>query len=152
MKKVFILIATIVIIVVTAVFVRYTEYTKTKTEIQNINKEFLGYEKSIVQINKVVTLMNRAIELNRQNKIKQNDDLTFIENDTNTIRIYLETTSSKDKTQLVKIPMEDLILNSKSSIETVEYAFSDLLFEMTDVQYHSKSGQVKQIVFTEKIQ
>ena len=31
-----------------------------------------------------------------------------------------------------------------------KYAFSDLLFNITDVEYHEKTGQVSKIVFTVK--
>ena len=51
---------------------------------------------------------------------------------------------------MVKIPMENLILNDKIGVEKVEDAFSDLLFETKDIEYHKKTGQVKQVVFTEK--
>lgn len=46
--------------------------------------------------------------------------------------------------------MEELILNEKAGIEKVEYAFSDLTFTITNIQYHKKSGQVKSITFTQK--
>ena len=42
------------------------------------------------------------------------------------------------------------VLNDKAGVEKVEYAFSDLIFEMTDVEYHEKTGQVKSITFEEK--
>ena len=93
--------------------------------------------------------MNRAIALNRSNNIRQNENKIFEENDTNSIKIYLETKSTKDEA-LVKVPMEELILSNKSSIEKVEYAFADVKFKMTEKEYHKKTGQIKKIVFTEQ--
>jgi len=46
--------------------------------------------------------------------------------------------------------MEELILSNKSSIEKVEYAFADVIFKMTEKEYHKKTGQIKKIVFTEQ--
>ena len=83
---------------------------------------------------------------NTENNIKQDEKKVFNENDTNSIKIYIETKSSKD--ELVQIPMEELMLNEKTGPEKVEYAFSDLKFKMTQKEYHKKTGQIKKIVFT----
>ena len=42
------------------------------------------------------------------------------------------------------------MLDKNAGVEKVEYAFSDLIFEVSDVQYHQKTGQVKSITFQEK--
>ena len=135
--------------IVMIMFAKYYEFTHSQNKIKSINKEFLAYEESTIQINKIVTLMNRAIVLNRSNNIRQNENKIFEENDTNSIKIYLETKSTKDEV-LVKVPMEELILSNKSSIEKVEYAFADVKFKMTEKEYHKKTGQIKKIVFTEQ--
>lgn len=149
MKKTFILIIVAVVVITTIIFSKYVEYSNQKTEIKKINKEFLAYQNSSVQINTVVSLMNKAISQNKKNNIEQDANKLFKENNTNSIKIYLETTSSDGKTK-VQIPMEDLILGEKAGAEKVEYAFSDLLFNITDVEYHEKTGQVSKIVFTVK--
>lgn len=149
MKKTFILIIVAVVVITTIIFSKYVEYSNQKTEIKKINKEFLAYQNSSVQINTVVSLMNKAISQNQKNNIEQDANKLFKENNTNSIKIYLETTSSDGKTK-VQIPMEDLILGEKAGAEKVEYAFSDLLFNITDVEYHEKTGQVSKIVFTVK--
>ena len=149
MKKTFILIIVAVVVITTIIFSKYVEYSNQKTEIKKINKEFLAYQNSSVQINTVVSLMNKAISRNQKNNIEQDANKLFKENNTNSIKIYLETTSSDGKTK-VQIPMEDLILGEKAGAEKVEYAFSDLLFNITDVEYHEKTGQVSKIVFTVK--
>lgn len=149
MKKIIILSIIIVMSIVMIMFAKYSEYMQNQNKIVNINKEFLAYEESTVQINKIITLMNRAIQLNRTNNVKQNENKIFEENDTNSIKIYLETKSSKSE-ELVKVPMEDLMLSNKSSSEKVEYAFSETKFKMTEKEYHPKTGQVKKIVFTEQ--
>lgn len=145
MRKTIYLILIPVIIIVSIVLGNYIEYSKNKTEIANLNKEFSAYENEKIQINTVVTLMNKAIQKNIENQITQNENKIFQENDTNSIKIYLEIKSRNSI-----IPMEDLILHQKAGTEKVEYAFSDLLFEITDIEYHQKTGQVKKIIFTAK--
>lgn len=149
MKKILIVIAIVVISTISIMFMKYSEYTKKQKNIYNINQEFLAYENSTIQINNIVTIMNKAITMNTQNNIQQDKKNIFKENDTNSIKIYLETNSSKDE-KMVQIPMEELMLNNKTGPEKVEYAFSDLKFEMTQKEYHKKTGQIKKIVFTVK--
>lgn len=148
MKKTFILICISTLVIISCVFAKYVEYSRKQNEIQKINKEFLLYQNSDIKINTIVSIMNKAIQLNKTNKIQQDKKKIFIENETNSLKIYLETKSSEDEN--VKIPMEELILNEKAGIEKVEYAFSDLTFTITNIQYHKKSGQVKSITFTQK--
>lgn len=145
MKKILIILCVIVIAVTSAIAVKYTEYSKNKTAVEKINKEFTAYQNNKIQINTIVSLMNKAIQINTNNDIKQDDNKLFIENETNSIKIYLEIKSRNSI-----IPMEDLMLGEKAGIEKVEYAFSDLIFEITDIEYHQKTGQVKKIVFTAK--
>ena len=89
--------------------------------------------------------MNKAIDLNNKNKISKDENNMYVENDKNSIKVYLKVKSS-DST----MEMEKLMLDKKAGIEKVEYAFSDLIFEVSDVQYHKKTGQVKSITFKEK--
>ncbi len=145
MKKILII---ILIAVVTAIAIfsgRYIELANKKSEINKINNEFLAYQKSIVKINKIVTLMNRAIDINNKNNIEKDENGIYEENNTNSIKVYLKVKSSDSKME-----MERLMLNDKAGVEKVEYAFSDLIFEMTNVEYHQKTGQVKSITFEEK--
>lgn len=145
MRKTLYFILIPVVIIVSIVFANYIEYTKNKTEIINLNKEFIAYENKNLQINTVVTLMNKAIQKNKENGIPQTEKQNFEPNDTNSIKIYLEIKSRNSM-----IPMEELLLNSKIGIEKVEYAFSDLIFEISNIEYHEKTGQVKKVIFTAK--
>lgn len=148
MKKIIIIISVIVIAIISCVYVKYLDYSKTVRETKSINNEFLAYRNSKIRISKVISLMGKAIELNKNNGIKQDENKLFSENDTNSIKIYLEVKSS-DETKIVTIPMEELILGEKAGPTKVEKAFNDSLFETTDIQYHKKTKQVSKIVFKE---
>lgn len=148
MKKTFIIILIVVSIVISIIFAKYIEYSKIKYETKKINKDFLAYQNSKVQINTIVSLMGKAIDLNKAHQVAQNDEQQFIENDTNSIKLFLEVqSSSHDK--MVRISMEELILGEKAGATKVENAFGDCLFEITNIEYHKKTKQIKQIVFTE---
>lgn len=145
MKKIIILILITVIAVISIVFANYIEYMENKTQIMNVNKEFTRYQDSTLQINTVITLMNKAIQKNTENNISKDENNFFIENDTNSIKVFLEI-----KSRGSLIPMEDLILGKKAGIEKVNYAFSDMLFEITELEYHKKTGQLKKVIIQAK--
>ncbi len=141
--KIIVIIAVILIIIVSIIFANYAEYRNKRSKIESLNQEFLIYENSDVQVNVLITLMNRAIEMNKQNNIAQDEQKRFYENDENSIKIFLEI-----KSRGSVIPMEDLILGEKAGIGKVSYAFSDMSFQITNVEFHEKTGQVKKIIFT----
>lgn len=143
MKKTIVLILIIVVVIISIIFTNYVEYSKAKMKVLEFNKEFLEYKNSNVQINTIITLMNKAIQKNKDNQIEQDENQYFKENDKNSIRIFVEI-----KSKSAVIPMEKLILDEKSGMEKVSYAFSDMLFKTTKVEYHERTGQVKKIVFT----
>lgn len=145
MKKIIILILIAVTVAISMIFVNYTEYRNKKNQIDKINKEFTVYENNIMQISSVITIMNKAIQLNTENDIPKDENDFFIENETNSIKVFLEIRSRGSM-----IPMEDLILGKKSGIEKVSFAFSDMLFQIDQIEYHEKTGQVQKIIILAK--
>lgn len=145
MKKILIIIIISVITVVAVFTGKYIELSKQKAEVKKINNEFLAYQKSIVKINRIVTLMNRAIDINNKNNIEKDENGIYKENNTNSIKVYLKVKSSDSKME-----MERLMLNDKAGVEKVEYAFSDLIFEMTDVEYHEKQDKLNPLRLKKK--
>lgn len=120
-------------------------YIKNKTNREKIileNNKYIEENGKTVQINSVVTVMNRAIESNIQNDISKDEKGLFIENDTNSIKVYLEI-ESRDAI----IPMEDLLLSEKGGANKVLKVFPDLFFEYKNIEYHKKTGRIKKIVF-----
>ena len=74
MKKILIIIIVAVITVVAVFTGKYIELSKQKSEVKKINNEFLAYQKSIVKINRIVTVMNRAIDINNKNNIEKDEN------------------------------------------------------------------------------
>lgn len=145
MKKIIILILIAVTVAISMIFVNYTEYRNKLAQVNKINKEFTAYENNIMQISTVITIMNKAIQLNTENDIQKDENNFFIENETNSIKVFLEIRSRESV-----IPMEDLILGKKAGIEKVSFAFSDMLFKIDNIEYHEKTGQIKKIIILAK--
>lgn len=149
MKKIIAFLIIIALIVVCITFVRYSELKRIKQKVDGINSEFLVYEGRKIQINTLNTLMNKAIQYNYDNNVAQDEKNVFIENEENSIKIYIELSLEQ-----TTVTMERLLLNKDPSNrpEKVELAFGDTLFMMSDVQYHQKTGQIKSITFKEIIE
>ena len=113
MRKILVIILAIVIIITSIFLAKYIEYAKNKNNVENINKEYLAYENKNIQINTIVSLMNKAIEQNKKNKVVQNEDNTFVENDNNSIKIYIETRSG----------IKETIINSNEIIVNMGYPY-----------------------------
>ena len=133
MKKLISIIFIVVIIIIIIVFVKYKEEQRVLKDIKKINNEFIIYEGRKIQINTLNTLMNKAIQYNYDNNIEQDEKGNFLENDTNSIKIYVE------------LPID----NTTVSMEKVEFAFSESLFEIKNIEYHNKTKQIKSITFVE---
>ena len=146
MKKILILVIILTIAIICITYVWYGNLKKNKQEVEKINNEFLVYKDRQIQINTLNTLMNKAIQYNIDNKVQQDEKNAFIENDTNSIKIYIDLSIEQ-----ITVPMERLLLNQSSSnrAEKVEFAFNDSLFETVEIQYHKKTKQVSKIVFKE---
>ena len=149
MKKIIAFLIIIALIVVCITFVRYSELKRIKQKVDGINSEFLVYEGRKIQINTLNTLMNKAIQYNYDNNVAQDEKNVFLENEENSIKIYIELSLEQ-----TTVTMERLLLNKDPSNrpEKVELAFGDTLFMMSDVQYHQKTGQIKSITFKEIIE
>ena len=113
-----------------------------KNKIKEENREYLYYKDKTIKINNVITIMNKAIESNRNNNIESNDKNEFIENDTDSIKVYIEIKSRESI-----IPMEALLLSENGGVQKVESLFSDMFFEYKTIEYHKKTGKIKKIVF-----
>ena len=66
MRKILVIILAIVIMITSIFLAKYIEYAKNKNNVENINKEYLAYENKNIQINTIVSLMNKAIEQNKK--------------------------------------------------------------------------------------
>ena len=86
MKKIFIIIAIIVVIIVGLGF----WYLSSKTNysvIQEENKEYEAYKDQNVYGLDVATVINKAVDRNTKNKIEKDDKGYFIQNDKNSIEV-----------------------------------------------------------------
>ena len=119
------------------------KYRSSIYESQKINNEYKSYYNSQVIGAELVSIMNRTEDVNEKYGVKKNEEGFFIENETNSIRIYI---SFKYEDEYRTLEMERIINNGTQNFLKV---YSTANFKCTDISYHSSSNNVKSLTFTE---
>ena len=143
MKNKILLIASIFMIILIISLYGIYKYRSSIYESQKINNEYKSYYNSQVIGAELVSIMNRTEDVNEKYGVKKNEEGFFIENETNSIRIYI---SFKYEDEYRTLEMERIINNGTQNFLKV---YSTANFKCTDISYHSSSNNVKSLTFTE---
>ena len=140
MKKVAIFIVSVVAIVC-LVWFAYYQYKAKRSEIETNNLEYEGlYEKEITG-NNLATIINKTLDNNSKNNIKQNENGEYIDNGENSIKIDIK---FKDSDKI--FPMESIY--SKQMSEFIRL-YGQATFKCTKVEYHKSTKFIKYLYFEE---
>lgn len=134
----------IVVIIVIVVFYFYLKYQDTYYTIQRENLQFESYYEQETYGNEIATLINKAVDNNTKNKVEKDNKGKYIENDTNSITIDIKMIDN-DKTY----DMEDIY---NGGIPTFTSYYDQIKFKCTKMEYHSKTGRVKYLLFEQTTQ
>ena len=118
-------------------------YRTSVIESQKINNEYPKYYNIQVLGNELITIINKTIDINEKYGTEKNEDGQYIENDTSSIKLYIEFRYKED---YKKVTMEDI---SKSGIENFMKVYGAASFKCTELTYHEKSKNIKSVTFTE---
>ena len=142
MKK-FLILFVIVIVIVSIIAVRYSSYKVEQDTIMQENAEFEQYKDKEIYGLDLATIINKVMDKNIKNEISKDDKGMFIENDTNSIKVYVKFKYKDDYTTL---EIEKILQNGTDNfIKT----YGTASFKGEEISYHEKTGNVKAIVFTE---
>jgi len=139
MKKNVILISTIFLTI--ALIIGYRIYYK-KVAIEQAVKENKSYEsfynKEILGTD-VISIINKAIDSNEKNQVEKDEKGNYIDNFENSIEIKLK---FKELDQI--ITMERI---NEVGMQQFWLNFGALSFKCTDIEYHTKTNNVKSMYF-----
>lgn len=141
MKKIFIIIAIIVVIIVGLGF----WYLSSKTNysvIQEENKEYEAYKDQNVYGLDVATVINKAVDRNTKNKIEKDDKGYFIQNDKNSIEVEINMIDNEETYKM------ETLFNAGTE-QFVQYYGSEN-FRCSKIEYHKKTGRIKYILFEQQ--
>ena len=118
-------------------------YKLNLQEVQKINNEFKTYSEAQMLGTELVSVMNRVQDVNSKNSIEKDEKGLYIENDSNSIKMYIRLKYEDDYTTLEV----EKILND--GVENFIKTYSTASFKCTEITHHEKTGNVKTLTFTE---
>ena len=118
-------------------------YRMNIAESQKTNKEYSAFYNAQMLGTELISLVNKTMDVNEKNNIQKDENGLYIENDTNSIKLYI---SFKYKDDYKTIEMEKI---ANAGIENFIKTYSTASFKCTNIGYHEKTKNVKELTFTE---
>lgn len=143
MKNRIILILIIFLIILSISIYYIYNYRRQAIEAQKINNEYKAYYNMQMLGTELVSILNKTADINEKNEITKDNEGRYIDNDINSIKIYIKL---KYKEDYQIIEMEKILNNG---IEKFIKSYAAASFKCTDIGYHNKTKNVKELVFTE---
>lgn len=138
MKKIVMFLA-IIIVIVSSISYMYIKYQANYKIAQKENSQFDSYKDKEIYGAELTTLINKAVDNNEQNNVEKQKDGTYIENDSNSIRIDIKMLDVDDI-----FSMEKLYGGGMSNF--VKY-YNEIKFKCVQIQYHDRTKRVKHMLF-----
>ena len=143
MKNKILLVLTIFMVILAISCYIVYQYRLNIIENQKINNQYKSYYQAQVLGTELVSIINETEDINSKNEILKNDEGLYIDNQDNSIKMYIEFIY-KDEYKTLEI---EKIL--KDGIENFIKNYGAQSFKCTKITYHEKTKNVKEITFTE---
>lgn len=125
-----------------SIYMIYSYRTKS-LEAQKTNQQYEEYYNIQILGTELISIINRTIDINNKNGIVRDENNNFIENEENSIEIYIQFAY---KNEIKTVKMEDI---EKTGVETFIKVYSTASFKCTKIEYHNKTKNVRSLVFEE---
>ncbi len=129
----------IIIIIVVGISYLYLNNKAKFYEAQRENRQFESYNQKEIYGSELTTIINKAVDNNKNNEVLKDDKGNYINNENNSIQIEIKMLDN-DKTYA----METLYNGGMDKF--IQY-YSDIKFKCTDLQYHKATNKVKYLLF-----
>ena len=146
MKKNIVIISLILLIIIIICFIGIWNNSKRLLMQKQENKEYEQYLNKEIYGTDVATILNKAMNSNKQNSLEQKDG-KYIENDTNSIIVELVMITNEEKEKTKKYRMETI---EKVGINEFIKNFNTAKFKITKMEYHKKTGKIKYIEISQQ--
>lgn len=139
MKKTLFIFTTVFLCIIAVLFAMLKN---AQIEQQNILKDNLIYEQYLnkpIYGTDIATLINKAVDNNEKNKIEKDENGMYMENDSNSIKIEIYISINN-----ITYSMETIYMHGT---EQFVQNFNSILFESSEIKYHTKTGKIAKILF-----
>ena len=148
MKKNLIILISILLIICAFVVYFVINYRNMQMQAQINNKEYNTYKDKTIVGTTLVSIINKTVDNNEKNNIEKDNSNVYVENEDNSIKIYIYFLDEDGKRIETPYTMEQ-IYNKGSDSFIKLYGTSN--FTCTNIDCHSKTGNVKSLTFEQKI-
>lgn len=146
MKKNIVIISLILLIIIIICFIGIWNNSKRLLMQKRENKEYEQYLNKEIYGTDVATILNKAMNSNKQNAIEQKDG-KYIENDTNSIIVELVMITNEEKEKTKTYRMETI---DKVGISEFIKNFNTAKFKITKLEYHEQTRKIKYIEISQQ--
>ena len=114
------------------------------------NKEYITYKDKTIVGTTLVSLINKTVDNNEKNNIEKDEKNTYIENDKNSVKIYIYFLDLEKEDKYIETPytMEQIYNNDTDNFIKL-YGTSN--FYCSNIDYHEKTGNVKSLTCEQQI-
>lgn len=144
MKKQLILILVLILIIVIVLAVNITQKQNEKKKLQNYNAEYEQYLDKVIYGTEVATIMNKAIDNNKNVNVQKDEKGYFIDNGQDSILIEVIMITDEEKQETTTYKMETIQQVGMTSFLS---NFSLTTFKSSNVEYHKNTGKISKITF-----
>lgn len=141
-NKILLIVIIFIIILGISIYFVYN-YRTSFIESQKINNIYKSYENIQILGTELASIINQTEDTNAKLSTEKNKEGRYIENDTDSIKMYIKL-QYKDDYNTYEI---ERILNN--GIDNFIKAYGTASFKCTEINYHEKTGNVKDITFAE---
>ena len=139
-------------LLIVCVFVVYfvINYRNMQIDAQANNKEYITYKDKTIVGTTLVSLINKTVDNNEKNNIEKDEKNTYIENDKNSVKIYIYFLDLEKEDKYIETPytMEQIYNND---IDNFIKLYGTSNFYCSNIDYHEKTGNVKSLTFEQQI-
>lgn len=139
MKKLLAILLILFLIIIFSLYALKINKETEKRDLIKYNVEYENYLNKEIFGADLATLINKAVNLNEQNKIEKDEQKHFIENNSDSIKIDIKILLT-DKTY----PMEEFYNNDTAQF--IEF-FDQEKFKCVNIEYHKNTGKVSKLIF-----
>lgn len=143
MKNKILLIVIIFIIIFGISLYFVYNYRTSFIESQKINNIYKSYENIQILGTELASIINQTEDTNAKLSTEKNQEGSYIENDTASIKMYIKLQYEDDYNTY---EIERIL---KNGIDNFIKVYGTASFKCTEINYHKKTGNVKDITFTE---
>ena len=147
LRKSFILIFIILLIAIIISAIGINANANKLATQKQANKEYEQYKNKEIYGTDVVSLINKAVNENKNNNIELDENEKYIQNETNSINIEVVLITNEEKLETTTYSMETI---QKVGISEFISNFNTAKFRITKLEYHKKTGRIKYIEITQQ--